>query len=104
MRILLLLSLSLIFSSCHRQKGYTKKEYTNEVLNRMTPVKDQGDSETCWIYAMLATIETEHLAWGDSVNLSPYYIEKMMEQESDAPRANVGRVPPCYGCWRNTAS
>ena len=49
MRILLLLSLSLIFSSCHRQKGYTKKEYTNEVLNRMTPVKDQGDSETCWI-------------------------------------------------------
>ena len=71
MRILLLLSLSLIFSSCHLQKGYIKKEYTNEVLNRMTPVKDQGDSETCWIYAMLATIETEHLAWGDSVNLSP---------------------------------
>ena len=57
------------------------QHFTHEVLNRMTPIKNQGDSETCWIYAMLAAIEIEHLAWGDSVNLSPYYIEKMLEQE-----------------------
>ena len=87
MRIILLLILSFSISACHRQK-----EYTNEVLNRMTPVKNQGDSETCWIYAMLATIETEHLAWGDSVNLSPYYIEKMMEQEPDAPQSKRGEL------------
>jgi bleomycin hydrolase len=68
------------------------KHFTHEVLNRMTPVKDQGNSETCWIYAMLATIETEHLSWGDSVNLSPYYIEKMMEQEPDAPKSKRGEL------------
>ena len=56
----------------------------------MTPVKNQGESETCWIYAMLAAIETEHLSWGDSVNLSPYYIEKMMEREADAPQNKRG--------------
>ena len=66
------------------------KHFTHDVLNRMTPVKDQGDSETCWIYAMLAAIETEHLAWGDSVNLSPYYIEKMLEQEPNAPKSKRG--------------
>ena len=32
-----------------------------EQLNAMTPVKDQGDSQTCWIYAMLAAIETEQI-------------------------------------------
>ena len=66
------------------------KHFTHEVLNRMTPIKDQGESETCWIYAMLAAIETEHLAWGDSVNLSPYYIEKMLEQEPNAPKSKRG--------------
>jgi bleomycin hydrolase len=56
----------------------------------MTPIKDQGESEICWAYAMLAAIETEHLSWGDSVNLSPYYIEKMMEKESAAPKNKHG--------------
>jgi bleomycin hydrolase len=66
------------------------KHFTHEVLNRMTPVKDQGKSQTCWIYAMLATIETEHLSWGDSVNLSPYYIEKALEREPKAPESKRG--------------
>ena len=73
--------------------GCAQKEaqhFTHEVLNRMTPVKNQGESQTCWIYAMLAAIETEHLSWGDSVNLSPYYIEKMMEQEPGAPESQRG--------------
>ena len=59
----------LLLLGCTQQQP---KQFTHEVLNRMTPVKDQGKSQTCWIYAMLAAIETEHLAWGDSVNLSPY--------------------------------
>ena len=73
--------------------GCAQKEpqhFTHDVLNRMTPVKNQGDTQTCWIYAMLAAIETEHLSWGDSVNLSPYYIEKMMEQEPTAPESKRG--------------
>ena len=77
----------LLLLGCARQEP---QQFTHEVLNRMTPVKDQGKSQTCWIYAMLAAIETEHLAWGDSVNLSPYYIEKMLEQEPQAPESKRG--------------
>ena len=83
----LVLAVVLLVGGCTRQ---VPKHFTHEVLNRMTPVKDQGDSETCWIYAMLAAIETEHLSWGDSVNLSPYYVEKMLEQEPDVPKNQRG--------------
>ena len=86
-RILTVALILLLCIGCAREEP---AHFTHEVLNRMTPIKDQGDSETCWIYAMLATIETEHLAWGDSVNLSPYFIEKMMEQEPDAPKSKRG--------------
>lgn len=55
--------------------------FLHEVLLPMTPVKDQGKTELCWAYAMLATIETEHIVRGDSVNLSAVY---------------VGRVLPAY--------
>ena len=64
--------------------------YVYEVMNPMTPVKDQGSSQLCWAYAMLAAIETEHLRWGDSVNLAPAYIEKMLEQEPQAPKSKRG--------------
>lgn len=70
--------------------GRVQKHYTHEVLNRMTPVKDQGESKLCWIYAMLAAIETEHLRWGDSVNLSPAYIEKKLELEPQVPKSRRG--------------
>ena len=87
MRFLYLLIAVLFCTSCsHREP----KHFTNEVLNRMTPIKNQGESQTCWIYAMLAAIETEHLSWGDSVNLSPYYIEKMIEQEPNCPPSKRG--------------
>lgn len=82
----------LVGGCAHHESQYTPsgKHFTTDVMNRMTPVKDQGESETCWIYAMLATIETEHLSWGDSVNLSPYYIEKMIEQEANCPKTKRG--------------
>ena len=51
-----------------------KLHFTNDVLCPYTPVKDQGKSHACWIYAMLATIESEHIRRGDSVNLSPHYV------------------------------
>ena len=83
---------TLMGSCAHQPSTYTPegKHFTIDVMNRMTPIKDQGDSETCWIYAMLATIETEHLSWGDSVNLSPYYIEKMIEREANCPKTKRG--------------
>ena len=87
MKRIIWLFTGLLLFGCMQQEP---KHFTHEVLNRMTPVKDQGDNQTCWIYAMLATIETEHLAWGDSVNLSPYYIEKMLEREPQCPENKRG--------------
>ena len=57
-----------------------KHTFTHELLLPMTPVKDQGDTELCWAYAMLATIETEHILRGDSVNLSPQYLGRMLKK------------------------
>ena len=71
------------------------KHFTNDVLNRMTPVKNQGDSETCWIYAMLAAIETEHIERGDSVNLSAAYVEYMLQKEPNAPESKRGMGVTC---------
>ena len=77
----------LLLAGCAQQEP---RHFTHEVMNRMTPIKNQGKSQTCWVYAMLAAIETEHLGWGDSVNLSPYYIEKAMEREPNAPESKRG--------------
>ena len=83
-------ALLLAFTLCIGCSQKPPKHFTHEVLNPMTPVKNQGKSQLCWAYAMLAAIETEHLRWGDSVNLSPVYIEKMLEQEPDAPESKRG--------------
>ena len=61
-----------------------------DVLNAYTPVKSQGRSQTCWAYAMLAAIETEHIMRGDSVNLSAPYVEHCLAQEPDAPSSHRG--------------
>ena len=86
-RIIISVIIAMLVAGCTQK---TPEHFTTEVLNRMTPVKNQGKSQTCWVYAMLAAIETEHLSWGDSVNLSPAYIEKMMEQEPEAPESKRG--------------
>jgi bleomycin hydrolase len=79
MRKLLILSLVVFAIGCSDQHQHT---FTNELLLPMTPVKDQGDTELCWAYAMLATIETEHLLRGDSVNLSPQYLGRMLKRKN----------------------
>ena len=65
-----------VLASCGRKPA--ERRFTHEVLLPMTPVKDQGQSALCWAYAMLATIETEHILRGDSVNLSATYIGRML--------------------------
>ncbi len=74
--IVLLLFLAMLLTACGRREQHV---FTHEVLLPMTPVKDQGKSELCWAYAMLATIETEHILRGDSVNLSAVYIGRMLD-------------------------
>ena len=67
-----------------------KEHFTIEVLNGYTPVKNQGKSQTCWAYGMLAAIETEHIMRGDSVNLSVVWVEYMMEKDASAPASERG--------------
>lgn len=65
-------------------------EFTVDVMNSYTPVKNQGHSQTCWAYAMLSAIETEHIMRGDSVHLSVAFVEKTMEQEPGASEKKRG--------------
>ena len=90
-----LLLLFLLLTACTRKPLWEHPPVEVEVLNRMTPVKDQGKSQTCWVYAMLAAIETEHIGRGDSVNLSPAYVEYMLRKEKNAPESRRGMGVTC---------
>ena len=79
--------MALLLTGCgHKQEKHVFKDI---VRLPMTPVKNQGKSELCWAYAMLATIETEHLVRGDSVNLSAVYVGRMLARYS----ASVSQRP-----------
>lgn len=86
-RTVITLFVALLLVSCGRKSAYrpvSDNHFTTEVLLKTTPVKDQGRSDLCWDYAMLATIETEHLMQGDSVNLSPDFVARqLIEEEGD---------------------
>ena len=57
---------AVLLCSC-REGEPPREAFTIETMNKITPVKDQGRSPLCWVYAMLATIESDRLAEGDSV-------------------------------------
>lgn len=77
-KAILITVLTILLADCSKKEGdivnEKVKHFHTDVLLRTTPVKDQGNSNACWIYAMLATIESEHLRDGDSVNLSATYL------------------------------
>lgn len=98
-----ILVLAFFLSSCRQEKPVAEPsceqhadtaavtyrlhpDLTTDVLLRITPVKDQGASALCWAYAMLATIETEHLMQNDSVNLSADFVARMFLNEQAAQR------------------
>lgn len=56
-------------------------QFRIEHLNKMTPVKNQGNGTMCWAYAMLAAIETTHIMMGDSVNLSAAWVARGLMKE-----------------------
>ena len=85
-RLCLLVTVALLVACSERQEIHP----VVEVLNTMTPVKNQGDRESCWIYAMLAAIETEHISQGDSVNLSAAWLESHLKEEKQAPKSGRG--------------
>lgn len=65
-------------------------QFRTEVLLPYTPVKNQGQSQVCWAYAMLSAIETEHIGRGDSVHLSVAFVEKAIEHHPAAPASKRG--------------
>jgi len=81
MRHHVVLALSLLLACC----SHAPSRLTDDLLLPFTPVKNQGATATCWAYAMLSTIETEHILRGDSVHLSVAFVECVMEQEPLAP-------------------
>lgn len=86
MRRYIYIIMLLVFASCgdRHEQLVSEPEITVDVLLPTTPVKDQGRTSLCWIYAMLATIETDCLAKGDSVNLSPAWLARKSIEEQAA--------------------
>ena len=82
-RNILLLTVLLFLMACGRQHKQVVKplRFYTDVCLRTTPVKNQGTSSLCWAYAMLATIETEHIMKGDSINLSIDYVARSFLKE-----------------------
>lgn len=94
MKLKYLFVFAVLLTACTKKpQGHPPIEV--EVMNPMTPVKNQGKSQTCWVYAMLAAIETEHIGRGDSVNLSPAYVEYMLRKEPGAPESKRGMGLTC---------
>ncbi len=105
-KIIFILVATLTATSCGRPSPRKQPQtgpFVNEVCLRHTPVKQQGQSDLCWAYAMLATIETEHIMTGDSINLSPHFAARcLLTEESrrcflDATKttaASVRRMAP----------
>lgn len=82
-----------VLISCGQQRSnisFPEEKFTVDLRLPTTPVKDQGSSSLCWVYTMLATLETEHIMRGDSVNLSPDYVARMYLSE----QANRRRLLP----------
>lgn len=99
-KIILLSAVLFMLFSCGR-KSEDKEAFRVEVMNKITPVKDQGNSSLCWVYAMLATIESECLMKGDSVNLSAAYVARTLcaGRLRDAILRKAGRASP-RAAWR----
>lgn len=95
---LLLLAVLLLVACSKGEKAEEKKPskreraFRAEVMLKTTPVKDQGASSLCWVYAMLATIETEHIMRGDSVNLSPDFVARAFLREQYMERCMAKKL------------
>jgi len=100
----LILSLVILLTCCtrpsrttHSTSNVQRSTFNPQRSNLLpiTPIKDQGASDFCWIYAIVATLETEHLAQGDSVELSSDYLCRMfLEEQSSQKRISLRGTMP----------
>ena len=61
--------------------SYVPEDFVYDVQLKMTPVKNQGRSELCWVYSIYGAIESEYLMRGDSIELSTDYAGRMFLEE-----------------------
>ena len=81
--LIILLVAAAVTCSCGHGPA-ARRGFTVEAMNKITPVKNQGRGPLCWIYAMLATVESDRLMQGDSVNLSAVYVaRRVLEAEAE---------------------
>ena len=73
----------LLWCSCNQpqRQANNKPVFITDILLKTTPVKEQGESSSCWIYGVLAMLETDRLEQGDSIHLSPAYLERALLQQ-----------------------
>ena len=89
-----MLFLALLAACTKQRKEMPNSEcFRTDLLMNTTPVKNQGASSLCWAYAMLATIETEHIMRGDSLNLSVTYIaDRLIEEQVERVYLTRGKA------------
>ena len=84
------LFLSFLLAGCGKMSGPVGGKAVGDSLSPVprgtrlvpaTPVRDQGSGELCWAFAMLSTLESEHISRGDSVHLSTAYVTRMLLTE-----------------------
>lgn len=91
-RITYLVLAALVMMACERPANpAADSQFTDELRLATTPVKNQGASSVCWMYAMLSTIETDRLSQGDSVNLSVAFPLRRYIEEGAAEAMLGGR-------------
>ena len=79
-KIILGVAIAIMLSACgNRGDAVSNSEKVPKGMKMLcrvhtTPVKNQTSGEFCWVYAMLATIESEHIEMGDSIHLSVDYL------------------------------
>lgn len=80
----------LTLTSCSMRRDVSALAQQQEVHDSTviilptTPVRNQGTTSACWIYAMLACIETDRMAnYGDSVGLSAEWLIMKNREEME---------------------
>lgn len=93
---IIILAAGLVVTGCHNRQQVLPAEYLQtEVLIPTAHSKTTCKDSPSWAYAMLATIESEHLIEGDSVNLSiSFPLRMLLLEEAQKSYFTKGHFEP----------
>lgn len=87
-------ALALFAAACGGRGAGDIPVFTDSLAVAAPRVRDQGESDLCWMYAMLTTIEADRLAVGDSVALSADYpVRRWIEERLPYGYLSRGATP-----------